>query len=94
VVLVTREALELRLPTTEWTMGAYGPSAASKLWKRISWDELTGDRVLTDWVRKAKKARERQYRTCRYCSGSFPLEHMFRKDVCHGCASAHEGMVY
>lgn len=35
VVLVTPEAVELRLPTVEWTMGAYGPAGASTLWKRV-----------------------------------------------------------
>ena len=29
VVLVTPEAFEIRLPTVEWTCGAYGPAASS-----------------------------------------------------------------
>ena len=33
IVLVTPEAVEFRLPTVEWTCGAYGPARASRLWK-------------------------------------------------------------
>ena len=32
VLLVGPEALELRLPTVEWTKGAYGPARSSRLW--------------------------------------------------------------
>jgi hypothetical protein len=36
IVLVTAEKVELRLPTVEWTQGAYGPAYASCFWKRVN----------------------------------------------------------
>jgi hypothetical protein len=41
VILVTPEAIELRLPTIEWTRGAYGPAASSRLWKRVEISKIT-----------------------------------------------------
>ena len=40
VVLITPEAIEVRLPTIEWTKGAYGPAKTSRLWKRIAAGKL------------------------------------------------------
>ena len=40
VVVVTPEALEFRLPTIEWTMGAYGPEESSRFWKRVESEAL------------------------------------------------------
>lgn len=94
VLLITAEALELRLPTTEWAMGAYAPTAGSRLWRRIEWDDIEDDSTLMGWIKKAQKARLRQYHKCRYCGESFPPERRHRKDVCHGCAERHEGVVH
>jgi hypothetical protein len=39
-VLVTREAIELRLPTIEWTNDHHGPARTSWLWKRLKTEGL------------------------------------------------------
>jgi hypothetical protein len=93
VILVTAEAIELRLPTVEWTMGSYGPVASSRLWKRVDWCEIT-DTELISLLNDALKQRKNEFRICRYCGRKFPLEHMHANDVCQGCAEKHLGVVY
>jgi len=92
VVLVTAEAFEFRLPTTEWTMGAYGPAESSRLWRRVETDDLD-DKGLAQLVKKALRARAAQFKGCRYCGKEFPPEHRHGR-VCHGCAERHEGGVH
>jgi hypothetical protein len=96
IVLVTAEALELRLPTVEWTCGAYGPAAGSRLWKRIRWNGM-GDDVLARWIEAARNATRRQARTCHFCKRRFGPARISTHDgqvVCHGCATARLGIVY
>jgi len=93
VVLVTAEAVELRLPSVEWTGGAYGPAGTSRLWRRRTWASLPDD-ALPPLLEAAQRARHREFHTCRYCRGSFPPEHRTGKDVCHACAEKHEGVVF
>ena len=93
VVLVTPEAMELRLPTVEWACGSYGPRATSKLWRRVEWQRLDPSK-LPELLKAAKTARKRQYRTCQYCGERFPPEHRADRDTCHGCASREHGVVY
>lgn len=92
VALVTGEALELRLPKIEWTMGSYGPAMASCLWRRVAWDELP-DGQLADLFKQAQAARDAEFATCVYCGERFPPERMAGYS-CHGCASKHRGIVY
>jgi hypothetical protein len=94
VLLVTAEALELRLPTIEWAKGACGPAPASRLWRRVAWAEIDDERCLREWIQKAQQARRRQYQKCRYCGDSFPPERRIGNDVCHQRAEAHEEVVY
>lgn len=95
VVLVTAEALELRLPTVEWTCGAYGPAPASRLWKRVTWSKIErGQADLAQLLAAAQAARTAEFRTCKYCSRQVPPEHMHSRTVCQSCASTHEGIVY
>lgn len=93
VILVTAEAIELRLPTVEWTMGAYGPAASSRLWKRVEFCEMA-DAKLISLLNDALKQRKNEFRKCRYCERKFPPEHMHASDVCQGCATKHLGVVY
>src|SRR5688572_12177649 len=93
VVLVTAEAVELRLPTVEWTGGYYDPAGTSRLWRRRTWTSLPDD-ALPSLLKAAQRARRREFHTCRYCRGRFPPEYRIGKDVCHGCASEFEGVVF
>lgn len=93
VVLVTREALELRLPLVEWTMGSYGPAASSRLWKRVEWAQLR-EHELAELLAQLQAARSGELRKCPYCGGEFPPERRIEKDVCHACAERHLGVVF
>ena len=92
VVIVTAEALELRLPTVEWTKGAYGPVPASRLWKRVKWEDNTAER-LVELVEAAMAKRRSEFKPCRFCHREFPPEHR-HGSVCHGCAERHMGVVH
>jgi hypothetical protein len=93
VIVVTPEAFELRLPTTEWTGGAYGPAASSRLWRRRKADSLS-DEELSQLIDQCNAARKRQFRACRYCKKRFPPEHRIYSNVCHSCAERNEGVVF
>lgn len=93
VVVATPEAIELRLPTVEWTQGAYGPAASSRLWQRVRTDEMD-NRSVQDLIDAALAARREAFHECRFCGRRFPPEHRFSEDVCHSCASKHFGVVY
>ena len=92
IAVVTAEALELRLPTIEWTMGAYGPARSSRLWRRIEWRDLQ-EEDLSKQLAAARRARRREFRKCKYCGERFSPEHR-TGDACHGCTSRHEGVLY
>jgi hypothetical protein len=92
VLLLTPEVLDVRLPTVEWTH-PHCPARSSRLWKRVDWIRLDVP-ALTELLTEAQKARASQFRNCRYCGKRFPPEHMHAKDVCHGCAESHLGVVH
>jgi hypothetical protein len=92
VILVTPESIELRLPTVEWTMGAYGPAASSRFWKHI--ESKTTDEELENLLEEALKKRRSEFKDCQYCRNSFPPEHRHSEDVCHGCAEKYLGVVH
>jgi hypothetical protein len=91
VILVTAEAFEIRLPTVEWTMGAYGPALTSKLWRRPR--VSVGLPAVADLIQGAIEVRWKQFRVCKYCGERFPPEHR-HGNVCHGCAEKHQGIVH
>jgi hypothetical protein len=93
VVLVTREALELRMPCVEWTMGAYGPAPASRLWKRVEWEQLHGD-ALSSILAQVLSARVAEFNECRFCRAQCSPDRMLEADVCHACAEQHLGVVF
>lgn len=93
VILVTAEAIELRLPTVEWTMGAYGPAASSRLWKRVEFHEMTDIEIIS-LLNDALKQRKSELKECRYCGRKFLPEHRYADDVCQSCAEKHLGVVY
>ena len=93
VISVSPEAFEFRLPTVEWTAGAYGPTASSRLWKRVASARISDGR-LRSLVESAIIARKAEFRICRSCKQSVPPEHRHGDDLCHACASTDLGIVY
>ncbi len=93
VVLVTPEAFEIRLPTTEWTGGFYGAHESSRLWRRVSAARVN-DEVLGDLLWKAQATRIAEFKRCRYCRETFPPEQRHSVNVCDGCAEVHLGVVH
>ena len=94
VVLVTPEAVELRLPTIEWTKGSHGPAASSQLCRRIEDAFEIPDDELGAALHACLEARREEFRVCKYCQRRLPREHMFAEDTCQGCASEHLDVVY
>jgi hypothetical protein len=96
VLLVTAEAIEVRLPTVEWTRGSHGPAPSSRYWKRI---KIPGSGQLNmkrmeSLIEEARSVRAAEFVTCRFCKKDFPPEHGHDDDVCHGCAEQHLGVVH
>ena len=82
---VTPEAIEIRLPTVEWA-APYSPEAS---------DVSDGD--LVNFVETARQKRHDEFVPCHYCRKPTPPEHRHTldgKNVCHGCAERHEGVVH
>ena len=92
VVLVTREAVELRLASLEWPHPNI-PARSSRLWKRVEWEGLT-DEQLTTLLDEAGAARKAEFRTCRYCGHTRPPERFDTDDCCDGCAPEHLGLIH
>jgi hypothetical protein len=91
-VILTAEAAEIRLPTVEWTCGAYGPRTSTRFWKRRSFPrDRTYSRVL-GLIKAAVAARKAEFLECRFCGREFPPEHRMG-DRCHGCAEG-QGVVF
>lgn len=93
VVLVTPEAVEVQLPTVEWTRGAYAPADSSVLWKRLRHRADLTERFRSA-ILSAIRLRQDQFKNCRFCGMSFPPEHRHGDDVCHGCAESHLGIAH
>jgi hypothetical protein len=100
VVLLTPEAVELRLPTIDWTGGSHGPVPSSRLWRRLPIDRLdrVGNATDTDSIARtllaaARRARRREIRRCPACGERVGPEHM-TDGMCHGCAARDHGVVY
>lgn len=92
VILITPEAIELRLPTIEW-VSPHWPAGSSTFWKKVEISNIT-DRELETLLREALKERQKQFKKCRFCKRRFPPEHMHDDDVCHGCAEKYLGVVH
>lgn len=91
-VLITPEAIEIRLPTLEWPH-PHVPGVSSRLWKRLRWAGLTKKR-LHRLLDEATATRAAEFSKCRSCGESFPPERLHEVDVCHGCAERHLGVVH
>jgi hypothetical protein len=92
VVILTPEAIELRLPTIEW-LGSHTSVRSSKLWKRI---DLHNSRNLdmAQLIASAQEAQAQTFGICKFCSQKLPSGWMSQQDVCQSCAEKHLGIVY
>lgn len=87
VLILTPEALELRLPSMDWVQPHWAVPT-SRLWKRLKWERISED-GLRELVEQAREKRRAEHRECRFCHGRFPPEQRHDRDVCHGCAERH-----
>ncbi len=99
IVIVTPEALEIRLPTVEWTSGYAGPMSSSRLHKRVrlvNGAEVEGENV-AKLISLARRKRQQETRPCAFCQTPTPPEHAHSVDgkwVCHGRSERHLGIVH
>jgi hypothetical protein len=94
VFLVTAEAIEIRLPTTEWVCNTHGPAPSSRLWKRVLWEKAYARKGgVAGLIEAARRARRKEFITCPYCKRRVPREHT-AAGACHGCASEHLDIVF
>lgn len=91
VILITPEAIELRLPSIEW-VSPHWPAGSSKFWKKVEVNNVT-DGELDTLLREALDERQKQFKKCRFCKRHLPPEHM-HDDVCHECAEKYLGVVH
>jgi hypothetical protein len=74
-LLVTAEALELRLPTVE-SPRPYLPMASTRLWKRVLCTRLGDDRpALQTLIDASLETRQLDFVRCRFCCRPTPPEH-------------------
>lgn len=83
--LLTPEALELRLPTIEWTAGSHGPFLGSRLWRRVPWARIAEGQEGA-WLDELAAAYGRHLRKCVRCQQTFLPSRMAGR-TCHGCFS-------
>jgi hypothetical protein len=94
VLLVTAEAIEIRLPITEWVCGSHGPAPSSRLWRRVPWDKARARKTgVAGLIESARCARRREFFTCPYCKCRVSRRNS-AAGACHGCASEHLGVVF
>lgn len=92
VVILTPEAIELRLPTLQW-LGPHTPVASSKLWKRINLDNSKNFDI-AQLIASAQEAQAQSFGVCKFCSQKLPSGWMSQQDICQSCAEKHLGIVY
>jgi predicted RNase H-like HicB family nuclease len=92
VVILTPEAIELRLPTLEW-LGPHTPVQSSKRWKRINLENSKNINI-TKLIASAQEAQAQTFGVCKFCSQKKPTGWMFRQDVCDSCAEKHLGIIH
>ncbi len=94
-VLLTPEAMELRLPVTDWR-SPYEPLETTRLWRRVELQALTLD-DLPHLLQTARDAQKAALERCVHCGQLFPPGHVETikgRPCCHGCAERHEGVVF
>lgn len=90
-VVVTADAYDIRLPTTEWDVQI--PMVTTRRWRSIPHQQA--DRpTLRKLLAEARRERQSEFRLCQFCGRSVPVEHRHDEQTCHGCATTHFGVVY
>ena len=92
VVILTPDAIELRLPTIEW-LGPHTPVSSSQLWKRVNWNK-SKKLNLSKLIASAWAAQKQTFGECQYCGKRQPCGWMFKQDVCDSCAEKHLGIIH
>lgn len=86
-IVVTPEALELRLPAVEWTMGAYGPARSSELWRRLLFKDIDGPEGVAKHLRRLERAlKRRMANRCNKC-GDQCRPSTLQDGICEDCRS-------
>ncbi len=93
VLISVGQELLIFWPTLNWE-GPHEPVPTINFWRTISDPHSLDDLALKNLLKKACRARRRQYKRCRFCGQLVPPEHRYSPDVCHTCASDHFGVVY
>ncbi|MEB3221292.1 MAG: hypothetical protein VKS61_04785 [Candidatus Sericytochromatia bacterium] len=95
-LVVTEEALEVRLPAIAWTTGYGGPALVASLWRREPFAKLRGSALRTLLAEGFEALRARHV-VCSRCGEGFgPGRCLTVGDevVCHGCAEGELGVVF
>lgn len=92
IVILTPDAVELRLPDIEW-VGSHTPVSVNHLWQKIEGQQLQSV-DLVKWVKSGQRARQQTFRECKYCGKKNPPGWMHREDVCDSCAEKHLGIIH
>jgi len=95
IALITPEAVEIRLPTVEWST-PYSPVSSSCLLERIEMSGLS-EQDLAQLVADARRKRQSEFVPCHHCGKPTPPEHRHTldgKEVCHGFSEREEGVVH
>ena len=95
VLILTPDLVDIRLPRTDW-LGPHNPVASSVSWRRAEIENTSTD-DLYNLIDDAREALKEAMIVCCHCGERFQLEHTTTVDdrqCCHGCASAHHGVVF
>ena len=92
VILLSPEAMELRLPTLNWD-GPYTPVKTSCLWQRLALNELKKSQ-LPRLIAEAQAQQQQSFFNCKYCGQRNPEGWMHSPDVCQSCAEKELGIVH
>lgn len=90
-VVVTADAFDIHLPTTEWH--GHEPVVTTRRWRSIPHDQVDRQ-TLRRLLAEARQERRSEFRRCQFCGKSVPVEHRYDDQTCHGCSSTHFGVLY
>lgn len=95
--VISPDHLEIRLPSIEWTLGYAGPAIATNFWRRQPF-KRRGSRALANFIAAGIGAQRARFIVCVHCGERTGPGHQIglegQAPMCHGCASAHHGVVY